>query len=294
MGHLFQYLAVRFLALLAKALPVEISTAIARLMGDLTFLTLRERRRVALENVTRAFGNTLTLAQKEQIVRSAFRSASLSMTELFIVEKIAKEASQRFTMVGNEFLEEAFSKNKGVVLVISHLGSWEYLSFLPYFTKRPWSVIVKELKNRYVDKAINDMRRVMTVTPVDKLSSVRVILRELKRGHGVAILIDQWAGDEGLWVDFFGAKTSTTSIPARLAEKTGCSLVPAYCLRTSTGHFEIHLGKEIVTDMNRPDWETATTQRLNEVLEKQIREHPEQWLWGHRRWKEKPDTLRNV
>ena len=294
MNHLFQYFAVRLLTLLANALPVEIASWTARRVGDLTFWVLWKRRRIALENVGRAFGNSISKNRKELIVRSAFQSASLSMMELFIVTKTEKEASQRFTMVGNEHLEKAFSKQKGVVLVISHLGSWEYLSFLPFFTQRPWSVIVKELKNPYLDKAINNMRRVMTVTPVEKVSSVRVILRELKAGHGIAILIDQWAGDEGLWVDFFGTPTSTTSIPARLAERTGCSLVPAYCLRTSAGHYEIHLEKEIVPDMNRPDWEHATTRQLNETLEKQIREHPEQWLWGHRRWKEKPATVRNA
>ncbi len=294
MNHLLQYFAVAFLAWLARVLPIEVSTWIARRIGDGAFAVLGKRRRIALDNLDRAFGDTLPRGRKYQIARSAFQSASLSMMELFIVEKIKKEASRRFTMTGNDSLEEAFSKQKGVVLVISHLGSWEYLSFLPFFTRRPWSVVVKELKNPYLDKAINKMRRVMTVNPVEKLSSVRVILQQLKEGHGIAILIDQWAGDEGLWVDFFGVETSTTSIPVRLAEKTGCALVPAYCLRRSPGHYEIHLEKAIVPDINQPDWEIATTRLLNETLEKQIREHPEQWLWGHRRWKEKPDTLRNA
>ena len=145
-------------------------------------------------------------------------------------EAAKKEAATRFKLLGNEFLEEAFLKEHGVVLVISHLGSWEYLSFLPYFTKRPWSVVVKNIKNPYVDKAIDAMRRVMTVNPISKDNSVRAIFQELKAGHGVAILVDQWAGDDGLWVDFFDTKTSTTSIPARLSEKTGCALVSAYCL----------------------------------------------------------------
>ena len=136
------------------------------------------------------------------------------------------------------------------------------------------------------------MRRVMTVKPISKDSSVKAILQELKAGHGVAILVDQWAGKEGRWIDFFDAKTSTTSIPARLSEKTGCALVPAYCLRTSPGHYEIHIEKPVVHLMDQPGWENAVTKDLNEVLERQILEHPEQWLWGHRRWKDKPHNLR--
>lgn len=291
-NHWLQYIVVRFLALLATVLPVEISHRIACGFGTLTYGILKTRRKIALENISQAFGDSLPDRKKRQLARSAFQSAALSMMELFTVEKIKKEAEKRFRLFGNEFLEEAFSKDHGVVLVISHLGSWEYLSFLPYFTKRSWSVVVKDIKNPFLDRAIDSMRRVMTVNPISKDSSVRAILQELKAGHGVAILVDQWAGDEGLWVDFFDTKTSTTSIPARLAGKTGCALVSAYCLRTSPGHYEIHAEKPAVHDMNSPGWESTVTKDLNQVLERQIREHPEQWLWGHRRWKDKPDNMR--
>ena len=144
-----------------------------------------------------------------------------------------------------------------------------------------------------MNEAINSMRRVMTVNPISKDNSVRAIFQELKAGHGVAILVDQWAGNDGLWVDFFDTKTSTTSIPARLSEKTGCALVSAYCLRTNPGHYEIHIEKPVVHHMDQPGWEGTVTKDLNQVLERQILAHPEQWLWGHRRWKNKPDNLRN-
>jgi KDO2-lipid IV(A) lauroyltransferase len=293
-NYWLQYLVVRFLALLARIFPVEVSHAIACRFGDLSYLILRKRRKIALANIAGALGNSLPDRRKKEIARSAFQSAALSMMELFTVEKIKKEAATRFKLFGNEFLEEAFSKDQGVVLVISHLGSWEYLSFLPFFTKRPWSVVVKNIKNPYLDKAIDTMRRVMTVNPISKDSSVRTIFQELKAGRGVAILVDQWAGNEGLWVDFFDTKTSTTSIPARLSEKTGCALVSAYCLRKAPGHYEIHIEKPIVHDMDHPGWESRVTRELNEALERQILGHPEQWLWGHRRWKDKPDNLRNV
>lgn len=294
LSYWLQHLLVRILALLATALPVEVSHRIACGVGALSYRILGKRRKIALENIAAALGDSVADRRKKEIARSAFESAALSMMELFTVEKIKKDAAARFRIFGNEYLEEAFSKELGVVLVISHLGSWEYLSFLPYFTKRPWSVVVKDIKNPYLDRAIDAMRRIMTVNPISKESSVRAILQELRAGHGVAILVDQWAGDEGLWIDFFDTKTSTTSIPARLSEKTGCALVSAYCLRTTPGHYEIHIEKPIVHHMDRPGWENTVTRDLNQVLEHQILKHPEQWLWGHRRWKEKPDHLRTA
>ncbi len=294
LNYWLQYALVRFLALLATALPVEVSHEIACGFGTLSYWILGKRRKIAIENIASALGDSLPESRKKEIARAAFQSAALSMMELFTVEKIKKEAAARFKLFGNDFLEESFSKSHGVVLVISHLGSWEYLSFLPFFTKRPWSVVVKDIKNPYLDKAIDAMRRVMTVSPISKDKSVRAILQELKAGHGVAILVDQWAGNEGLWIDFFGTKTSTTSIPARLSEKTGCALVSAYCLRTTPGHYEIHIEKPVVRNTEEPGWENTVTKDLPGVLERQIRAHPEQWLWGHRRWKNKPDNLRQT
>ena len=110
-------------------------------------------------------------------------------------------------------------------------------------------------------------------------------MRELRANHVVGILIDQWAGNKGIWVKFFNEKTSTTSIPARLSQKTGCALVPAYCIRKDSGRYTISIKPEIPLLGGAGDWEQATTDELNRQLEEQILLYPEQWVWSHRRWK---------
>lgn len=294
MADLFTFYAVCLLSFLAKILPLRTASWIAKRIGDLSYLVLSDRRKIARENINRAFGSTFSDAQKKEIIHFAFQNVALSILELFIIEKIKKDLTHRFEFTGNLGLEAEFKKGRGVVLVISHLGSWEYLSFLPYLTTRRWSVIVKDIKNPYVNRAIDALRRITNVIPVPKLTSVRTILKELKGANGVAILIDQWSGDEGLWVDFFGEKTSTTSIPARLAEKTGCALVPAYCVRKEIGKYLIHIENPVPYDTKQPDWEKNLTAELNMLLEEQIRKYPGQWLWGHRRWKEKPENIREI
>ena len=111
------------------------------------------------------------------------------------------------------------------------------------------------------------------------------MLLELKKKKLVAILIDQWAGPEGLIVDFFGTPTSTTSIPARLARKTGAALVPGYCVRKSPGFYKIIIRPEVEVETGAEDFERAITVQMNQQLEEQIRAYPDQWLWTHRRWK---------
>ena len=127
-----------------------------------------------------------------------------------------------------------------------------------------------------------------------KKNAIRGTLAALRENRVVAVLIDQWAGSEGLWIDFMGSLTATTSLPSRLAAKTGCELVPAYCLRTGTGQYEIQVLPAISVSSEEKDWEKNVTQRLNENLGNYIRLYPEQWSWGHRRWKAKPETSRQV
>jgi len=269
-------------------MPLSFSMWFAKHAGNLVFFCGARRRKIALHNVHMAFGNTLSETNKRNIARASFQNIAISLIELFLIKKIKTSIDDRITIFGNEHLEQAFAQRKGVVLVISHLGSWEYLSFLPRITGQKWTVVIKNARNPYLAEYIKQLRLLTAVRPVDKDNAVRPMLTELKNNRGVGILIDQWAGDEGLWVDFFNTKTSTTSIPAKLAIKTGCALIPGYCLRTSLGKYEIHIHPAVLLDQEDENREKRTTEKLNKLLEEQIRKNPEQWFWGHRRWKEKP------
>ena len=294
MFNFLHFVIVRILTFVFTILPFGLSLWLARRAGDLIYFVMRNRRKVALDNVERAYGQTLSPERKKQLVHKAFQSTAVSVLELFLARKVKGNLSKHFKVTGRESLARAFSKGKGVIIVVSHLGSWEYLSFIGPLTNTQWSVVVKEMKNPYINRIIDSLRRITTINPIPKANSTRAVMKELKMNRGVAILIDQWAGPEGLWVDFFNTPTSTTSIHVRFAKKTGCALVPAYCIRTAPAQYEVQIGEPIFANEATVDWENSLTRRLNEQLERKILQYPEQWLWGHRRWKEKPATLRTV
>lgn len=290
MNHLVHF-AVRLMARLLSFLPFSLVTWLACRVGDMLYSVLSFRRKIAFENLDIAFQDSLTMRQKKGIARRAFQHMVISAAELFMIPKIILEARSRFQFSNYHFLEQAFVKGKGVILVISHLGSWEYLAFLSYLKKFRWSVIVKDIRNPYLNRDINALRKMTKVNPISKQQgSIKQAIRELKQNQGVVILIDQWAGPEGIWQDFFGRPTSTTSIPARLALRFGSPLVPAYCIRTSPGFYTIEIHEPVSAEGSN---ESQLTQRLNLLLEKQIKRYPDQWLWAHRRWKPKPADIRN-
>jgi len=294
MGYFLQYLFARALTALLALLPWSWVESFARGCGSLAFLFYGSRRKIALANLDYAFGQSRSPKEKEALARAAFQHMALSLVEFFLMPKSLATAAADFHFTGLEHAEAAFACGKGVILVISHLGSWEYLAMLPYLTGQPWSVVVKTIRNPFLDRHLNAMRRMTTLQPIEKKGSTRAVLQALKGNRGVAILIDQWAGPEGIWQPFFGHETATTSVPARLAKKTGCVLVAAYCLRRANHQFEIQIHSPVPHEQVAQLDETVLTNKLNELLETQIRRYPEQWSWGHRRWKPKPAVSRAV
>jgi KDO2-lipid IV(A) lauroyltransferase len=280
-----EYLLARGLAATVNTLPIGVSTWLARRAGDLIFLLFQERRKIALENLTLAYGDSLSLEEKERIARESIRNFATSLMEFFRIPSLLTRAQSSFQFEGTEILDRAFTKGKGIIFVISHLGSWELLAFLPYLRGYPCSVIVREIRNPYINRWIQALRAKTRLNPIPKEQSIRETLSRLKENQLVAILIDQWGGNEGLAVDFFDKPTSTTSIPERLAEKTGAALVPGYCLRLAPGQYKIIIKAEVPVESSR-DPEGVTTSKLNELLEQEVLAHPEQWAWVHRRWKD--------
>lgn len=288
MVYALQFYAVKILAGILWLVPLAFSGWVVKRVADIYFLCSPRRRASTLGNLTIAYGNTLSAARKEQIAWRSFQNQALSILELFLMKKMKKNAARRFSITGQQYFDEAVARGKGVVFVASHLGSWEYIGFPGYIQQYPHAVIVKQVRNPRLNTAIDALRREADTVPIPKqASALRQTLAELRQNHGVAIIIDQWAGGEGLWVDFFGRATSTTSLPARLAGKTGCALIPIYCIRKTIGSYEIVMLPAVALPED-PAWDIQTTKRLNEVLEGQIRKYPEQWSWSHRRWRPKP------
>lgn len=214
--------------------------------------------------------------------------------ELFLLPRILKDKALDIHFKGVRAVEKAFKEEgRGVVLAISHIGAWEYLSLFSILAGREWSVIVKNIKNPYLNKKITALRKQLGIHPIPKNASIKRIFESLKKNHGVAILVDQWAGPEGIWEEFFGQKTSTTSMPARIHLRHGTPLFFAACSRKALFKYEIEF-IELCKDVPAKEVnERGLTRRINQFLERLILHNPKQWSWGHRRWKPQPRVVRD-
>jgi KDO2-lipid IV(A) lauroyltransferase len=259
----------------------------ARRAGEGMFLVLPARRRVAFGNLTIAFGNSKSDFEKTKIVLESFRNLATSLMELFRIPRFIKVASRHMRLRHDERLDGAYARGKGFVLAMSHLGPWEYMGVFSYLKKYNAAIIGRALRNPYIYRWVKSMREAVRLDYIDKDAGLRAILSRIRRNYGIAMAIDQWAGNDGIWIDFFGTPTSTTSFPARLAKKTGCPLFLAHCVRIAAGEYEIHVEPEMSPEGAGDNWVEDTTKKLNLLLEEKIRAYPGQWTWMHKRWKGK-------
>ena len=115
---------------------------------------------------------------------------------------------------------------------------------------------------------------------------MREIINRIKSGYSIALMVDQRVC-EGIKVNFFKRPAQTTTIPAQLALKYDCKLVPIFIERTGNVNFEMTIYKPYnIEKTSDADQDTLNiTLKINQIIEKMIIKNPKQWLWSHNRWK---------
>jgi KDO2-lipid IV(A) lauroyltransferase len=154
----------------------------------------------------------------------------------------------------------------------------------------PFAVIARPLDNPALDQRLVGLRRGSGNEVIPKRRAVRETMRALGRGSGVAILIDQDARQDGVFVPFFGRMASTTPTLALLALRTEAPIVPVFACVETDGTISVHI--EPVVEPEPTGDRDADVLRVSAactaIVERWVRRHPEQWLWMHRRWKTRP------
>jgi KDO2-lipid IV(A) lauroyltransferase len=266
-------------------IPERMARALGCGAGAAAFLLDRRHRRVARDNLGRAFPEK-SPAEIDRIARDSFRNAGRTAVEFFRVSAFLRSSwEERFAIAGEERVREAFRRGKGIIFILAHFGNWEYLAFLPRLLGFRGGAIGQEIKNPAVDGLVKDTREEMGLDLFPKGESAAVVLGYLARNGGVAILADQRARTMAVRASFFGREAPTTAGPAVLARRSGAALLPVF-LYPKGDVYAIEVKPEIPVPRDLPPARAVeeTTRRIAAVIEEAVRERPDLWLWGHRRW----------
>lgn len=285
------YLILRGFSFFINLLPEGLSLWLGRQLGRIAFHLDREHRKVALENLSAAFGREKSTQESYSIAKRAFQNLGMNAVEFFRMPRMDIETfKKRVVVEGLDMAQKAFDGKRGILLLLSHFGNWELMGFMSKVTGNPIMVIAKPMKNRWVDRWVTGIRMKTGLEVISTEKASRKVIRALSQNRIVGILIDQRAKrSEGVWADFFERKAPTTPALAVLAMKTGAPVLPAFMIRNGHGRHRLVV-KEPLHLINTGDIKKdveANTQQANRTLESMIREYPDQWFWVHRRWERK-------
>lgn len=193
------------------------------------------------------------------------------------------------TLEGVEHWRKAKAQGKGVLFLSSHVGNWEIMAATgAIHGGMDLMIVTKHLKPEWLHRAIEKSRKACGVLGAYEPRTLKDVLRHLKSNGTVGFVLDQYAGPPvGVRVPFFGVSVGTSSALAILAKRTGAVVLPVVNFRTPDGRMRVVI-REPVSWISRdnPDHELAVnTARYVECVETDVRSHPDQWLWVHRRFK---------
>jgi KDO2-lipid IV(A) lauroyltransferase len=245
-----------------------------------------------MRNLALAFPEKTT-SERRKIVRKVFISLGRQFAEVCLFPKYTGEnVSRTVAYDGYENFDRASQRGKGVLFQTGHIGGWELSAFSHSLYGHPLHFVMRPLDNPYLDSLVRRYRTMHGNTPILKDDPARELLRAMRAGATVGILMDtNMTPPEGVFVDFFGIPACTASGLARIALRTDAAVVPGFTvwdpvLRKYRLRFEPPVPL-IRTGNNEADI-IANTAKFTKVIEDVVRRYPDQWLWVHRRWKTRP------
>jgi Kdo2-lipid IVA lauroyltransferase/acyltransferase len=281
------YTGIAFVKMVSY-LPLPVLYLISDCMYGIVFHILRYRRRVVLDNLTNSFPDKT--AEEVKTISGKFYHHLCDL----VVETIktrsfsADEISGRMRIRNPEVLNACFYQGKSVIILAMHYGNWEWLLHMPLLLKHHHYFVYKPLQNEIFDRFFNKGRERFGGETVSMSLALRKLLESEKNGVPVLtwLAADQtppW--NHPYWTLFMHQKTQFFNGPAKLAQRFDQPVFFQHVKRIRRGYYETSF-KLLFENPREVSEETITLTYVGEA-EKVIKETPENYLWSHRRWKNK-------
>jgi Kdo2-lipid IVA lauroyltransferase/acyltransferase len=261
-------------------------------LGGMSYYLAPRSRKLTHKHLTLAFGAEKSEKEIKALTREVFNMMGRNAGDIFRAYKIQdREAFEKIRVVnGAEIPRQAFAKGKGVIFMTAHFGAFEFVATELAFHGYKPLIIGTPMKDARLTELLWEQRRKFGAVLIERGKETVRLMKALKSGETIAILIDQDTKVKSVFVNFFGTPCATPIGATLLAMRTGAAVVPVFYHLRADGMQEVNFYPEV--ELMRTGNEEAdivtNTQKLTDVVEAEIRKHPSQWLWLHERWKTRP------
>lgn len=290
------YILTRSIIWLLHLLPQRILYIFSDILFLIIYYLAGYRKKVVFNNLLMAFPE-YDQRKRKKIARGFYHHLCDVILESAVAHFLSeKQFRNRISYINPELLEDIHKKGKLVIGVTAHYGNWEYLSTLGLVTDYTVFGVYKPLKNKYFDRMIRDNREKFGVIPIPMEQIVRKMISSYRDKVPVLsiFLSDQRPIFQNIqyWTRFLGLETPLYLGTEKLAKKLNAAVVFFKLSKIRRGKYQVDF--ELICEDPSTMETYAITEAHVRILEKQITEKPEFWLWSHRRWKHSIEKYRRV
>ncbi len=291
-----RYFIFRLAGLICPLIPPGLGYWLAARLGDIAFLFTAPARSTYFVNLRRVLGPEAAAAQVNSVARRGFQNLVKNYFDLFRGHSMArgKIRSQVSAIHGLEHFEHAIKQGKGVIGGSGHFGTWDMVLHIAseYLDTRvvvPTERLKPEKLNRYV-LALRKSENI-DVVPVD--IAPRALIKALKAGQMAGLAYDRDITQTGPRVEFFGVPTQMPDGAVQLALKYGCPVIIGFSVRQPDDKSVVFIEPPLeFIKTGQPELDICEgVQKIARILEKYIRQYPDQWLMFQKIWDENSQEL---
>jgi len=288
------YIFVLFFVKVLRSVDRLTAIRLTLLIGRIAFCLAKGARNRTIRHLTWAFGNEKSPEEIKSLAQKTFLNLAATTADAIRLPILIEQGLNNFiTAEGFHHLKNAHAKGKGVIALTGHFGNWELLGAWLVQNGMPVKVIGRSAYDPRLDRMIVDVRNNAGYMNIPRGNSSREIIRSLKLGCVLGLLIDQDTRVEGVFVNFFDRPAHTATGPVILSQKFGAPIVPIFIRLREDLTYHVYCSEELSLE-NTGDEERdliVNTQKCSDVYERIIRRFPDQWVWMHRRWKKQPTAV---
>jgi KDO2-lipid IV(A) lauroyltransferase len=288
-----RYWALRAAAFGIGRLPAGVARHLGDALGGLAFRLLLRERRKALESLAIAFPEK-SESERRALGLECFRHLGRCAFELACLNEMPSSLDSwvEWPAADRQRLERAVAQGRGVVLATGHVGNWEVLGQCLARSKiATLSAVARPTTDPRLTLWVDGLRMEGGLRSLWRGTdgAAKSILRALRSGEMLALLIDQDTDVQSVFVPFFGRPAATPRAVADLVLRTNAPVMVAFCLRKPDGVYRVSIDEVSFEPTGEREVDVVSlTARLTARIEEAIRRAPEQWVWMHRRWKTQP------
>lgn len=287
-AHKILYSLFIFTGFLSSLMSIKTRVKFGSLLGRLMMLMSPSRVKITKENLSYAFPEK-NKKWIDDITKKTFENLGIVLVEVSVLGKLTEKDIFDYISYDNiQLFRDTMEANKGLLLLSAHFGNWELTGIsIGLYLGKSVLIPVKNQKNPYINELINDYRTRWGNKVVSMDKSAIQIIKQIRAGGVVGMLADQSAtSDKDIFIQFFGREASTYEAPAELALKFRIPIIIGLAIRQKDGRYIVKTSKIDIDDLSgNKEGVAELTKRHVKILESIAKEHPELWLWQHRRWK---------